>query len=148
MKVSSAIILVIVKSIIFTIIRFFGFAPPIPSPKVRVRWGDVKYIAGEVIIKNMPSVYPISPQDTKSMLPMVGMGNQALMTTEFSIEDLEEGDGIHYRIPGHSNFHLIAGIFRDKKSWFCICKGANCFFPDPFAIREKDIVSLMRGVIF
>jgi len=153
MTVAIAIGLVIAQSVIANIIRMFGFAPEIFSPKVRIKQGDINYTydvsthSGILTVKNLPTVYAVSVQDTKSMLPVVGAGHIVLMTKDFKIEDLTKGDNIHYMKPGHSNLHSIAGKFKDKEGIFYICKGVNCFFPDPFPIRPEDIVSLMRGIL-
>ena len=156
MTVLSAMLQVIGESFLATALRFVPLSkksPNIPSPKVRAEWGDWNYTYdvtthnGILTVKNLPPVYVISPQDTRSMLPVCGTGHLVLMTKDFRIDDLAKGDNIMYVKPEGSNFHPIAGVFEDSKGKFFICKGANCLWPDPFAIRPSEVVSVMRGVI-
>ena len=154
MTVTSAIGIVIAQSLWATIQRLFGFAPEIPSPKVRVGWKDWNYTfdidghTGVLTVKNLPPVYAISPQDTKSMLPVLGTGHLGMMTKDFKIDGLAKGDTIMYQHGRGTIFHSIAGIFEDSKGVFFICKGVNCFFPDPYGIRPSQVISLMRLVIY
>ena len=157
MTVASAMLQVIGESALATLMRFVPLskkAPNIPSPKVRAGWNDWKYTydvnthTGTLTVKNLPPVYAISPQDTRSMLPVAGTGHLVMMTKDFKVGDLEKGDGVMYRKPEGSNFHTIAGVFEDSKGKFFICKGANCFWPDPFSIRPSEVVSVMRAIIY
>ena len=152
--VFGAILIVILQSAIESLTRFIPLALrillklPMPaSPKVRRSRQDIQSIDGQLKVTNMPETYTISVQDTKSMLPSIGLGHPVIMTKEFDVADLSKGECIHYMMPGHSNFHRIAGAFNDKKGLFFICKGDNCFFPDPYAIRPEYVKGLMLGVI-
>ena len=155
MTVTAAIGIVLGKSLLENIVRVIGFAPEIPSPKVRVKkWEDVNYTydvtthSGILTVKGLPPIYPISIQDTNSMDGLLDCKHIVLMTKDFKIEDLEVGDVIFYQKPGHSNLHQIVFIGEDKEGVFFICKGTNCAYPDPWAIRPTDIISLMRGIIY
>ena len=104
---------------------------------------------GTLTIFNLWKAYAISAQDTRSMLPVFGVDHIVFMSKDWELYDLAKGDVIFYRrFLGNSIIHSIAYIGEDKKGWFCICKGANCFFPDPYAIRASDVVSVMRGIIY
>lgn len=155
MTVASAIGIVIAQSVWATLQLLFGFAPEIPSPKVRVQnWKNINYTydvtthEAFLTVKGLPPVYPISIKDTNSMDGLLDCKHIVLMTKDFKIEDLEVGDVVFYQKPGHSNLHQIVYIGEDKEGVFFICKGINCFFPDPFSVRPQDIVSLMRGIIY
>jgi len=153
MTVTAAIGLIFTKFFLYNLIRFTGFAPEIPSPKVRTNWGDANYTydvnahSGILTVKNLPAVYPISVQDTNSMDGLLDAGHIVLMTKDFKVDDLEVGDVIFYRKPGHANLHQIVYIGEDGEKFF-ICKGTNCAYPDPFPIRPTDVVSLMRGILY
>ncbi len=150
MSVTSAIILVTVQSFLTMFQRAIGFAPEIPSPKPRIGWKGFTYNPelGTLTIHNLWKAYAISAQDTKSMLPVFGVDHIVFMSKDWELYDLAKGDVIFYRRLGDSIIHPIAYVGEDKKGWFCICKGANCFLPDPYAIREEDVVSVMRGIIY
>ena len=146
----AAILIVIARETLITFLRIIGLGawlPRVAMPKTRIERQDIYSIDGQLKVTNLPETYTISVRDTKSMLPTTGLGNQVIVTKEFIVSDLIRGDCIHYFIPGHSNFHRIAGIFEDNKGWFCICKGDNCPFPDPFAVRPNNIQAVMRAVM-
>ena len=144
MKVSSAIILVIVKSLSFVIMRLFGFAPEIPSPKPRTGWKGFTYDAdkGTLTIHNLFKGYAVSVRNTNSMDGLLDEKHIVFMSKDFTIEDLIVGDIVFYRKGIDTNLHQIAYIGKDSS--FFICKGLNCFFPDPFVTYPEDIVSVMR----
>jgi len=154
MTVASAIGIVFGKSLLENFLRVIGFAPEIPSPKVRIGWGNVNYtydVATHnafLTVKGLSPVYTISIQDTNSMDGLLDCKHIVLMTKDFKIEDLEVGDVIFYQKPGHSNLHQIVFVDEDKDGLFFICKGVNCAYPDPWAIRPSQVVSLMRGIIY
>ena len=155
MTVTSAILQVIGESFLALLQRFVPFRlPRIPSPKVRVKWEDVNYTydvsthSGILTVKGLPPVYSVSPQDTKSMLPVLGTGHLGMMTKDFKIDDIAKGDTIMYQYGRGSIIHPVAGVFEDSKGKFFICKGTNCFWPDPYGIRPSQVVSLMRLVIY
>ncbi len=151
MTVKFAIILVSIKSLLYVIARLLGFAPEIPSPKPRIGWKGFTYNPemGTLTIHNLWKAYAISVQNTNSMDGLLDEKHIVFMSKDFTIDDLTKGEVIIYRrFLEDSIIHSIAYVGEDKKGWFCICKGANCFLPDPYAIREEDVVSVMRGIIY
>ncbi len=151
MTVKFAIILVTVKSFLYVIARLLGKAPELPSPKPRIGWKGFTYNPemGTLTIHNLWKAYAISVQDTNSMDGLLDEKHIVFMSKDFTIDDLTKGEVIIYRrFLEDSILHSIAFVGEDKKGWFCICKGLNCFFPDPYAIREEDVVSVMSGIIY
>ena len=151
MSVTSALILVTVQSFLVTIKRLIGLAPEIPSPKPRIGWKGFTYNPelGTLTIHNLWKAYAISVQNTNSMDGLIDEKHIGFMSKDFTIDDLTKGEVVIYRrFLEDSILHSIAYVGEDKKGWFCICKGLNCAFPDPYAIRASDVVSVMRGSFF
>ena len=152
MTVASAIGIVIAQSVWALIQRLLGFAPEIFSPKVRIKQADINYTydvsthSGILTVKNLPTIYTTTVQDTNSMDGLLDYGHIVLMTKDFTIDDLAVGDTIIYKYGKGTIIHQIAYIGKDGKGLFFICKGVNCFYPDPFAVRPSQVVSLMRGI--
>ena len=165
MSVTSAIILVTAKSFLTTILRLLGKAPEIPSPKPRIGWKGFTYNPemGTLTIHNLWKAYAISVQNTNSMDGLLDEGHIVFMSKDWELYELEVGEVVIYtkvksraeRFQSYiqhkgkeSIIHQLVFIGEDEEGWFAIPKGANCFFPDPIALREQDIVSVMRAIFY
>lgn len=144
MSIGAAIVFVIIKSILFSIVRFFGFAPEIPSPKARTGWKGFTYDEekGTLTIHNLFKGYAVSVQNTNSMDGLLDESHIVFMSKDFTIDDVEVGEVVFYRKDRNANLHQI--VYAGKNKSFFITQGLNCHFPDPFAIHYDDIVSVMR----
>ena len=147
--VTSAMLQVIGSSFWAMLQRFMGIPPEIPSPLPRIREEDVYYDpkTGTLTIKGLPGGYFVSVQDTNSMDGLIDVKHLLFMTKNFKLENLTVGDPIMFWKEGKTVLHQIVFIGEDDKSWFALTKGTNHFFPDFWAVRPADIISLMRIII-
>ena len=89
-------------------------------------------------------------EDTKSMLPTLSKGMKIILEGVNNYYDLKVNDIIMYESPVKLNdiyIHRIIEISADSDGRYYITKGDNNFSPDPYKVRETNVLALYRGSI-
>ena len=137
--------------------RLFESGAELPSPKTRLKSGDVFHDKGAdfIIIKNVPDkAWITTVQDTNSMEPLIDIGDIVFLYPVINglcqpdNDELIVGDIVVYNIgSGQNIIHRIVRIFMRDGVRTYKCKGDNLYAEDPFNIIDRDIKYVYRGQV-
>lgn len=142
--------------------RLQGKAPEIPSPPGMIKWSEIavdKNSDGKtcnLTLKNLPlPLYLFSnPYDTNSMDGSYDAGHTGInsCSREAIKEYARVGAWISWcKLVGLEKkavYHQIIEIGEDEQGWYCITRGLNCAYPDPYPIRLNEIQMVAYGVLW
>ena len=87
--------------------------------------------------------------DTNSMDPVIDIGSNAIEIIPESTNDIHLGDIVSYKSKDYGVIiHRVMKIGEDDDGWFCITKGDNNNYDDPFKIRFDQIQRIVVAVIY
>ena len=137
------------------IARLKGEAPEIPSPPNMLPWADIELIDNgetcEIVIKNIPK--PVLIQscdfDTNSQDGFFDIGHSSvyILNRAFIEEWAHVGAVISFRVMDNGQLigrlHQIVEESFDNNGWYCVTRGMNCGYNDPWRIRLDDITGIV-----
>lgn len=147
----------ILKAVVLSIVCIFllvllfskGVSPD-KIPLVPQNW-----ITGSNIIQDNYSEIVISktnifvlPVIGNSMSPTLSDGSQAIVSKNFTSENLQMGDIIVFNDGSELIIHRINKIANDEKGLYFVTKGDSNKLVDAYKIRQSDIRWVVIGVLY
>lgn len=119
----------------------------LPMPQDRVSEQQIIVSKSRVTLE-IPDASWSRFTDTKSMVPFLDQGANAIEITPSSPSDLKPGDIISYNLGGISIIHRIIATGTDSQGWYAIVKGDNNPSADPFKVRFNQVEHVLVAIIY
>tara|TARA_Y100000310_G_scaffold9528_1_gene10028 strand:+ start:51 stop:521 length:471 start_codon:yes stop_codon:yes gene_type:complete len=130
---------------------FSGRGFEIPSPPDVVKMEDIRaenYVDGQgrdrvrVIIDGLLPPIHIMPiiHDTNSMDGILDLDHHyPISNNPEYLNNVKVGSVVYWEKYGVTRIHQVIEIGKDKRGWFCYCKGWNLSIKDPYRLRREDV---------
>lgn len=125
----------------------FGAIEEMPMPRDRVSEDQILVTEREVRLLVQDASWSRFTA-TKSMVPFLDTGANAIQVTPRYPEELQIGDIISYEIGGISVIHRIVDTGYDNQGWYAIAKGDNNPINDPFKVRFEQIDKVLIAIVY
>ncbi len=140
------------------ILRLLGKAPELPSPPNVIRWSDLTLKPDpdgktcSLVIRGIPLPAMVRSQDfnTDSMDGSLDIGHALVYTfnKEFIAEWSHVGAWITFVKGEYGRLHQIVEESVDEEGWYCVTKGLNCGYNDPWKIRLENVTAYVYIVLW
>ena len=119
------------------------------TPSDRVKESQIHVLQDKIVL-DIPNAQWSTFTPTKSMIPVLDTGTNALQIAPEQPQDLRIGDIISYQseLLGGVVIHRIIELGSDNQGWYAVVKGDNNTSPDPEKVRFSQIKRVVVAIVY